>query len=126
MFGHANGSDAGAAASVRDAKSLVQIQVANIGAVIARPAKTDLRVHVGPIEINLAAMRMHDVADIADGRLKDAMRARVGDHERAQITRMLVGLGPQISQVDIAILEARDRYYFVSSHDCAGRIGSVR
>ena len=56
MFRHADRADAGTAAAVRNAKGLVQIEMANIRADVARPAKADLRVHVRAIHVNLAAV----------------------------------------------------------------------
>ena len=43
--------------------------------IVAGPAKTDLRVHVRAIHVNLAAMRVNDLADLADGCLENAVRA---------------------------------------------------
>ena len=48
--------------------------MANIGAVIAGAAKTDLRIHVCAVEINLAAVRVNDFANIANSRLENAVR----------------------------------------------------
>ena len=74
MFGHADRSHARSAAAVRNAKRLVQIQMANIGAVIAGTAKTDLRIQVRAVHVNLAAVRVNDVANFANRRLEDAVR----------------------------------------------------
>ena len=79
------GPDARAAAAVRDAKCFVQIQMANVGADVARPAETDLRVHVRAVHVNLAAVLMNDLADLPDSVLEDAVRGRIGDHQRGQI-----------------------------------------
>src|SRR3982751_6762021 len=103
MLGHANRADAGTASTMRDTKSFVQIEVANVRAVIAGAAKTDLCVHIGAIQINLPAMRMHDLTDLPDGRLKDSVRARIGDHERSQISRVLIRLRAEVSQINVAI-----------------------
>src|SRR4051812_38422862 len=96
MLCHADRADPGAASAMRDTKSLVQIEVANVRPVIAGAAKTDLCVHVGAIQINLPAMRMHDLTNLPDGRLKDSVRARIGHHERSQISRMLIGLRAKV------------------------------
>ena len=66
-------SDSWASAAVRDAKGLVQIQMANIGADVAGPAEAHLRVHVCAVHINLAAMRMNDFANLADGRFENSV-----------------------------------------------------
>src|SRR5262249_48880826 len=66
MFSHADWSDTRTAAAMRNAKGFVQIQMANIGTDLSRPAKTDLRVHVCSIHVDLAAMFVHDLADLAN------------------------------------------------------------
>ena len=81
---HADRSHARAAAAVRNAESLVQIQMANIRADVARPAKADLRVHVRAVHVNLAAVRVHDLANLADGRFENAVRGRIGHHQRCR------------------------------------------
>ena len=63
-------SHARAATAVRNAKSLVQIEMANIRADIARAAEADLRIHVRAVHVNLTAMRVHDFANLADGGLR--------------------------------------------------------
>src|SRR5579884_3136972 len=80
VFGYADWTDTRPAAAVRDAKCFVQIQMADIRAVVARATETDLRIHVGAIHVTLPAVRVHDVADFADGRLEDAVRGWVRDH----------------------------------------------
>ena len=57
----------GAAAAVWDAKRLVQIQMTNVGAVIARATKTDLRIQICAVHVNLAAMCVNDVTNFANG-----------------------------------------------------------
>ena len=74
MFGHADRSNTRTAATVRDAKCFVQIQMANISAVVTRATKTDLRIHVRAVHVNLSAVRMHDVADLADRWFENAVR----------------------------------------------------
>ena len=74
MLGDADRPYTRSAATVRNAKSFVQIQMANIGAVIARTAKTDLRIQVCAVHVNLATVRVNDVADFTDRRLEYAVR----------------------------------------------------
>src|ERR1700674_2959189 len=95
----ADRSHAGAAAAMRNAERLVQIEMADIGAVIAGPRQPDLRIHVGAVEIDLAAMAMHDVADLADMLLEHAMGRGVGDHDSGELVRMTRGLGGEIIDV---------------------------
>ena len=89
----ADRSHAGAAAAMRNAEGLVQIEMADIGAVIAGPRQPDLRIHVGAVEIDLPAMAMHDVADLADVLLEHAVGGGIGDHDGGEIFGVLRRLG---------------------------------
>ena len=80
MWCDADRTDTRSAASVRNAKRLVQVQMANVRAEVTGPAKSHLRVHIRAIHVNLAAVRVHDVANFTDRRLEDTVRGRVGDH----------------------------------------------
>jgi hypothetical protein len=71
---------------------LVQIDVADIGAVVAGPRQSDLRVQVRPVKVNLPAMRVNDVADRANPLLEHAVRRRIRDHNR----RRFLADGPMI------------------------------
>ena len=62
---HADRSHARTAAAVRNAERLVQVQVADVGADVARPAQADHRVHVRAVHVHLAAVLVHDRADLA-------------------------------------------------------------
>src|SRR6185503_2391588 len=95
MLPHADRSHAGAAAAMRDAEGLVQVEMADIGAVIAGPGQPDLRIQVGAVEIDLSAMAMDDVADLANLLLEHAMGRGIGDHDRRKRLRMRFGLGAQ-------------------------------
>ena len=61
---HADRPHARAAAAVRDAERLVQVQVADVGADVARAAEADLRVHVRAVHVDLAAVLVDDPADL--------------------------------------------------------------
>ena len=67
---------------MRDAERLVQIEMADIGADVARPAEADLRIHVGAVHINLAAVRMDDLAHAPDIRFEYTVCGRIGQHQR--------------------------------------------
>ena len=54
--GDADRADAGAAAAMRDAEGLVQVEVADVGADAGRAGEADLGVHVGAVHVDLAAM----------------------------------------------------------------------
>ena len=56
----ADRAHAGAAAAVRDAERLVQVEVADVGADVAGAAEADLRVHVRAVHVDLAAVLVDD------------------------------------------------------------------
>ena len=115
-----------AAAAMRNAERLVQVEMADIGAVIAGPRQPDLRVHVGAVEIDLSAMAMHDVADLADVLLEHPVGGGIGDHHGGEIFRMLRRLGAQIIDVDVAARIARHHHDLHAGHAGRSRIGAVR
>ena len=61
----ADRADARAAAAVRDAERLVQVQVRDVGAELARRRETDERIQVSAVDVDLASVRVDDVADRA-------------------------------------------------------------
>ena len=99
---HADRPHPRAAAAMRDAERLVQVEVAHVGADVARAAEPDLRVHVGAVHVHLAAVLVHDPADLPDRSLEDAVGGRVGDHERREGVAVGLGLRAQIVEVDVA------------------------
>ncbi len=60
-----HGTDAGSAAAVRDAERLVQVEVRHVGAEMAGRREPDQRVEVRAVDVHLAAVRVHDLADAA-------------------------------------------------------------
>ena len=72
---HADRPHARTAAAVGDAEGLVEVQVADVGADVARAAEPDLGVHVGAVHVHLPAVLVHDPADLPDRSLEDAVRA---------------------------------------------------
>src|SRR5436305_478750 len=79
-----DGTHARSASAMGNAEGLVQVEVAEIGAVIPRPRQPDLRVEIGAIEVNLPAACVDDVADGADLRLEHPMRRRICHHQHGQ------------------------------------------
>ena len=60
MLRHADRPHARTAAAMRNAERLVQIEVADVRADVAGPAKADLRVHVRAVHVDLSAVLVHD------------------------------------------------------------------
>jgi hypothetical protein len=59
---------------MRDAERLVEVQMADIRPDIRRAAQSDLRIQVGAIHVNLAAMGVDDFTNLFDGFFKNAVR----------------------------------------------------
>src|SRR6266850_1411812 len=99
MRSDANGTDAGAASAVRNAEGFVEIEVADIGTHVAGAAETHLGVHIRAVHVDLAAVRMNDVANLTDGGFENAVSGRVGDHERGEVVFMRVGFGAEAGEI---------------------------
>ena len=126
MAAHGDGADAGPAAAVRDAERLVQVQMRDVGAELARLREADERVEVGAVDVDLPAGVVHEPADLAHGLLVDAVRRGVGDHQRRDLLAVLGEPHAQIVEVDVAELVAGDDHDAHAGHDRAGRVGAVR
>ncbi len=126
MFRHADRPDARPAAAVRNAKRLVQVQMAHVRADVRRPAQADLRVHVRAVHVNLSAVGVDDFANLLDRLLKHAVRGGIRDHQAGEVLLVRLGLGPQIGHVNVAVLVAGDGDDFQPGHDGAGGVGAVR
>ena len=63
---HSDGSHAGPAPTVGDAEGLVEVEVGDVGPVVARPAETHLGVHVGPVQVHLATLIVHQRGDFSE------------------------------------------------------------
>ena len=87
---------------------LWRFDMANVGAAVGRAAEPHLRVEVGPVEVHLAAVLVDDRANALDLLFEDPVRRRVGDHDRREACRVLLRFRLEVSQVDVALLVARD------------------
>ena len=105
---HRDRAHARSAAAVRDAEGLVQIEVADVAAELARRRDADQRIHVGAVDVDAAAVAMDQRAQLLDAGLEHAMRARVGDHRRGELGAVLLALGGQVVHVDVAHRVALD------------------
>ena len=75
VLDHAHRADARAAAAVRDAEGLVQVQVAHVAAELARRGHADQRVHVGAVHVDPAAVAVHQRAQLLHAGLEHAVGA---------------------------------------------------
>jgi hypothetical protein len=110
---------------VRDAERLVQVQVADVGADVAGAAEADLGVHVGAVHVHLAAVLVHDPADLADGGFEHPVGGGVGHHQAGEGVPVLQRLGAQVDDVHVALGIGGDRDDLQSGHHGAGRVGAM-
>jgi len=94
VLGHRDRTHAGAAAAVRDAEGLVQVQVADVGTVVPGSTQPHLGVHVRAVEIDLSTVLVNDRADLLDRGLEHAVRRRVSHHQGGELVRVFFGLRP--------------------------------
>src|SRR5690606_25645860 len=84
------------------------------------------RVEVGPVQIDLPAVRVDDPADVLDGHLEDAVRGGIGDHQRREVVRVRLGLLLQVGDVHVALRVAADHHDLEAGEDRGGGVGPVR
>ena len=114
---------AGAAATVGRRKSLVQVEMHDIGAEIARPRDADQRVHVGAVHVELRALRVQDFRDARDLLFEDAERVGIGEHQRGDIFIDGAGQLVDIHHAERVGFDVLDR---IAGHAGCGRVGAVR
>ncbi len=122
----ADRADAGTAATVRDAESLVQVEMADIRSDVAGAAEADLGIEIGPVHVNPAASGVYLVANLADGFLKHAVRGRIGHHEGGKRVLVLLDFFVEVGEVDVAIRIAETVTTFMPAITGAGRVRAVR
>ena len=113
-------------ATVRYRERLVQVDVTHVGADLGGAGQSHLRVHVRAVHVDLSAIPMHDVTDVANRILEHPVGRRIGDHERAERLAMRLGLGPHIVQVDVPAIVARHDDHAHAGHRRRGRVGPMR
>ncbi len=116
VLADADGAHAGTAAAVGDAEGLVEVEVADVGAELAGVDEADLGVEVRAVHVDLAAVGVDDLADLADLFFEDAVGGGVGDHDAGEDVRVLGGLFAEVFDVDVALLVAADADDFHGGH----------
>ncbi len=107
-------------------KVLCRLRWQHVGADRAGTGEAHLRVHVGAIHVHLPALRMDGLADIPDGGFEDAMRRRIGHHQRGEVVAVLLDLRAQVRDIDIAVAVAAHHHHLHARHHGGGRIGAMR
>ena len=120
---HRDRAAAGAAAAVRLRERLVQVDVDDVEAHVARPRDAADGVEVRAVVVHERAGGVEDVADRLDVLVEEAERRRVGEHQPG---RVLVDLAAQVVEVDVAARVGADGRQLVAGHRHAGRVRAVR
>ena len=123
---HTDRTNTRTAAAMRDAESLVEIEVAHISTELGRGTMSDKGIQIGPVDIDLPASGVDNITDLNDGFLEHAVCRRIGHHDGSQRLAMCFGFGPEIIQIDIAILVAFDDHNLHTGHRCRCRVGAMR
>ena len=126
MRANGNGADTRSATAVRNAKRFVQIQVRHIATELARLGRADQCIHVGAIDIHLAAVLMHDLADFSNTFFKHTVRGWIGHHQRGKAILVLQRFGFQIADIHVALVIARHCNHIHAAHIGGCRISTVR
>ena len=112
-----------AAAAVRLAEGLVQVDVDDVEAHVAGPRVAHDGVEVGAVVVEGAARLVDQPGDLGDVLVEDAERVRVGQHQAGDV---VVDLRPQVVHLDPAALVGGDLDDLVAGHRHRGRVGAVR
>ena len=126
MRPYTNGPHAGPAAAMRNAKCFVQIHMHDIGADMSRESDADHGVKIRAVHVYLSATIMNNFANLANFFFKHTMCRWIGDHQRRQAVFVLIRLGDQISDIDVAVVIAGDNNNFHPSHHGGGWISTMR
>ena len=121
-----SGSGPGPAAAMGRGERLVQVEVRDIATEVPRAADADLGVHVGAVDVDLAAVIVNDLTGLAHCFLEHAVGGRVGDHDCRQIGGVLLGLGLEILQINVAVRRRLHHDNVITHHMRRGRIGAMR
>jgi hypothetical protein len=111
---------------VGDAERLVQVQVADVAAEPAGAGDADQRVQVGAVDVDLAAVLVHEVADLGDPLLEHPVRGRVGDHEHGEVLVVGLDLVLEVVDVHVALVVAGHHHDAHPGHDRGRGVGAVR
>ena len=117
------GPGARAAAAVRLRERLVQVEVDDVEAHVARARDAHHGVEVRAVVVERRADVVHDLRDLLDVRVEDAERVRVGEHQAGDV---VVGLRAQVVEVDAAVGVGADLDDLVAGHRHRRRVRAVR
>ena len=124
-FTHTDGTTTRTATTMRCGECLVQVDVADVEAHVARTAGTKHGVQVGSVVVHQTAAVVHEFGDFGDGMLEDTQRVGIGHHHGCHLFTTFSDQALQVVHVDSAIGEALHLDYIQSADSCRGRVGAM-
>ncbi len=97
----------------------------DVGTNVRRPRQAHLRIQVGTVHVDLAAVAVNNLADLADTFLVHTMGRGVGGHQAGQLAARLAGLALEVLQVDVALRVALDDHHPHARHLRRRGVGTV-
>ena len=125
VLGDADRTHARTAAAVGHGEGLVQVEVADVGADVARIGQAHLCVHIGAVHVDLSARVVYGVHDFADAAFEHPVRRGIGHHQAAQLRTVLLGLDFEVLHVDVAVGVARHGDDLHARHGGRRWVGAV-
>ncbi len=98
----------------------------DVAAEVSRPGEAEQGVEIGPVDVHLAAVAVHDLAQLGDGVLVGAVRRRVGHHDRGQVLGVGIALLAQVVEVDRPVGGGFHHDHLHAGHHGRGGVGAVR
>ena len=111
--------------TVRDAESLVQVQVRDIAPELAKLGKPNYCIGVGPIDVNLTTGCVNQVANLNHCLFIDTVCGGVSDHQSGERIAVLGDLGLQVSNINVAVFIAGNHNDFHTSQHGARCVRAV-
>ncbi len=103
----------------------MQVEVRDVRPELARTRDTDQGVHVGAVDVDLAAGLVDQLAQLDDGVLVDAVGRGIGHHDRREHLAVLLDLAAQVLHVDRAAGRGLDHDDLEARHHRGRRVGAV-
>ena len=110
---------------MRCGERLVQVDVHNVEAHIARTAFAEKCVEICSVVIHQAASLMNEFRNLQDTRLEDAQRIGIGHHHGCHLTSHFTEKLAKMLDIDCSVSKALHLHDFKSADCCRGRVSAV-
>ena len=104
MFRYADRTYTRTTTTVRRGKSLVQVQVANVGTNRTGVCQTYLCIHICTVHIYLCTTIVDDAADFDNFSFKNTVCGRIGNHQCGKLLFILFCFSTQVVHVYITLI----------------------